>query len=320
MWESFPPLPLEGIKTVPLASRPSKVGADQVGRPHAPGRSFREFLRSLPDILAVESFREAVSAVAGAVREGKVTALGMGGHPIKVGLAPILIDLMKRGAIRALAMNGSGIVHDFEMAFAGRTSEDVDASVDEGEFGMAEETGRILNEAIAEGARAGLGIGEAVGQRIIQDRLPHAEMSLLAAGVRLGVPVTVHVALGTDILHVHPQANGAAIGEASFIDFRTFASVVSRLEGGVYINLGSAVILPEVFLKALTLARSQGHRVDRFVTVNMDFIQHYRPLQNVVRRPTQKAGRGIALTGHHEILFPLFAAAVIEELSEPVNG
>lgn len=319
MWESFPPLPLEGIKTVPLASRPSKVGAEQVGRPHAPGRSFREFLRSLPDILAAESFREAVSAVACAVREGKVTALGMGGHPIKVGLAPILIDLMKRGVIRALAMNGSGIVHDFEMAFAGRTSEDVDASIDDGAFGMAEETGRILNEAITEGSRAGLGIGEAVGQRIVQDRLPHADMSLLAAGVRLGVPVTVHVAVGTDILHVHPQANGAAIGEASFIDFRTFASVVSRLEGGVYINLGSAVILPEVFLKALTLARSQGHRVDRFVTVNMDFIQHYRPLNNVVRRPTQKAGRGIALTGHHEILFPLFAAAVIEELSEPVN-
>lgn len=319
MWESFPPLPLEGIKTVPLASRPSKVGADQVGRPHAPGRSFREFLRSLPDILAAESFREAVSAVACAVRDGKVTALGMGGHPIKVGLAPILIDLMKRGVIRALAMNGSGIVHDFEMAFAGRTSEDVDASIDDGAFGMAEETGRILNEAITEGSRAGLGIGEAVGQRIVQDRLPHADMSLLAAGVRLGVPVTVHVAVGTDILHVHPQANGAAIGEASFIDFRTFASVVSRLEGGVYINLGSAVILPEVFLKALTLARSQGHRVDRFVTVNMDFIQHYRPLNNVVRRPTQKAGRGIALTGHHEILFPLFAAAVIEELSEPVN-
>ncbi|OGW60304.1 MAG: hypothetical protein A2V83_08920 [Nitrospirae bacterium RBG_16_64_22] len=319
MWESFPPLPLEGIKTVPLASRPSKVRAEQVGRPHAPGRSFREFLRSLPDILAAGSFREAVSAVAGAAREGKVVALGMGGHPIKVGLSPILIDLMKRGVIRALAMNGSGIVHDFEMAFAGRTSEDVDASIDAGEFGMAEETGRILNEAIAEGARAGLGIGEAVGQRIVQDGLPHAEMSLLAAGVRLGVPVTVHVALGTDILHVHPQANGAAIGEGSFIDFRTFASVVSRLEGGVYINLGSAVILPEVFLKALTLARSQGHRVDKFVTVNMDFIQHYRPLNNVVRRPTQKAGRGIALTGHHEILFPLFAAAVIEELGESVN-
>lgn len=319
MWESFPPLPLEGIKTVPLASRPSKVGTDQVGRPHAPGRSVREFLRSLPDILAARSFREAVSAVAAAARDRKVVAVGMGGHPVKVGLSPILIDLMKRGVIRALAMNGSGIVHDFELAFAGRTSEDVDASIDEGEFGMAEETGRILNEAIAEGARAGLGIGEAVGQRIIQDGLPHAEMSLLAAGVRLGVPVTVHVALGTDILHVHPQANGAAIGEASFIDFRTFASVVSRLEEGVYINLGSAVILPEVFLKALTLARSQGHRVDRFVTVNMDFIQHYRPLNNVVRRPTQKAGRGIALTGHHEILFPLFAAAVIEELSEPVN-
>lgn len=315
MWESFPPLPLEGIKTVPLASRPSKVGAEQVGRPHVPGRSFREFLRSLPDVLAAESFREAVSAVAGAAREGKVTALGMGGHPIKVGLAPILIDLMKRGVIRALAMNGSGIVHDFEMAFAGRTSEDVDASIDEGAFGMAEETGRILNEAIAEGARAGLGIGEAVGQRIVQDRLPHADMSLLAAGVRLAVPVTVHVAVGTDILHVHPQANGAAVGEASFIDFRTFASVVSKLEGGVYINLGSAVILPEVFLKALTLARSQGHLVDRFTTVNMDFIQHYRPLNNVVRRPTQKAGRGIALTGHHEILFPLFAAAVIEELA-----
>ncbi|MEK6815791.1 MAG: hypothetical protein AABY65_13765 [Nitrospirota bacterium] len=319
MWESFPPLPLEGIKTVPLASRPSKVGTDQVGRPHAPGRSVREFLRSLPDILAARSFREAVSAVAAAARDRKVVAVGMGGHPVKVGLSPILIDLMKRGVIRALAMNGSGIVHDFELAFAGRTSEDVDASIDEGEFGMAEETGRILNEAIAEGARAGLGIGEAVGQRIIQDGLPHAEMSLLAAGVRLGVPVTVHVALGTDILHVHPQANGAAIGEASFIDFRTFASVVSRLEEGVYINLGSAVILPEVFLKALTLARSQGHRVDRFVTVNMDFIQHYRPLNNVVRRPTQKAGRGIALTGHHEILFPLFAAAVIEELSESVN-
>jgi hypothetical protein len=223
---------------------------------------------------------------------------------------------MERGIVTAVAMNGAGIIHDFELALMGHTSEEVDAEIDEGRFGMAEETGRMLNEAIARGAMNREGLGEAVGHYInrLKDQFPNRKTSILATGVKLGLPVTVHVALGTDITHMHPSADGAAIGATSLLDFRRLAAVVAAMEGGVYLNMGSAVILPEVFLKTVSLGRNLGHPLTNITTVNMDFLSHYRPLTNVVRRPTQKGGKGYALTGHHEIMVPLLAAAVSEEL------
>jgi hypothetical protein len=253
--------------------------------------------------------------MAKAHRARKMILTGIGSHLIKVGLSPIMIDLMERGIITGLAMNGSGIIHDFEMAYMGQTSEDVDREINRGTFGMAEETGRILNTAIEEGVKKGMGLGEAVGRRILSEDYPHHRKSILATGIRLGIPITIHVAIGTDIIHMHPTVNGAAIGEASLRDFRRFTSLVSRLEGGVYLNIGSAVLLPEVFLKSVTLARNLGYPLRRITTVNMDFIQHYRPLTNVVKRPTQQGGKGYSLTGHHEIMVPLLAAALLEALS-----
>jgi hypothetical protein len=240
----------------------------------------------------------------------------MGAHPIKVGLNPILIDLMKRGVVSCLAMNGAGIIHDLELALVGKTSEEVEAGIDTGSFGMARDTAELLNGAIARGAKQGIGLGQAVGDLISHGAFPYKTMSLLATGSRLGIPITVHVAIGTDIIHMHPSADGAAIGATSLEDFKRLTSVVAHLDGGVYLNLGSAVLMPEVFLKALTIARNLGHRVVDFTTVNMDFLQQYRPVTNVVRRPTQAGGRGYALTGHHEIMFPLLAAGVIEALGK----
>jgi len=241
--------------------------------------------------------------------------LGMGAHPIKVGLTPVIIDLMERGIITSLSLNGAGIIHDFELALIGQTSEDVDKEILSGAFGMAEETGSMINNAVKSGAEQGLGIGEAMGRMVHAGEFPYKDKSLLAAGTRLGVPVTVHVAIGTDIIHMHPSFDGRATGEAAGRDFRRFCSLVADLEGGVFINLGSAVLLPEIFLKAVTLSRNLGHKLQHFTTVNMDFIQHYRPNTNVVRRPTHGGGKGFALTGHHEIMFPLLAAAIIEQSS-----
>jgi len=311
----FRPIDTSRIKTYSLAGRKSKVDSSASARPVGPGASLRQFLDSLPGILAADSFRSVVSAVAGAARADKTVILGMGAHVIKVGLSPVVIDLMERRIITALAMNGAGIVHDFEMAYQGRTSEDVDAEIGTGSFGMAEETGRLINEMVSSGVREGLGLGAAVGKGIAEGRFSGAGKSLLAAAHRLGLPATVHVAIGADIVHMHPAADGAAIGEGSLRDFRLFSSVVSSLEGGVYINLGSAVVLPEVFLKAVTLARNLGSPLEGITTVNMDFVQGYRPNTNVVRRPTMKGGTGFSLTGHHEIMFPLLAAAVKEELA-----
>lgn len=310
----FTPIDTSKISTYSLAGRKSKVDASLAGRPFAPGGRFRDFLDTLPGILAAEGFRAVVKAVADAKRGGRAVILGMGAHVIKVGLTPVIVDLMERGVISALAMNGACIVHDFEMTYQGRTSEDVDAEIDEGSFGMAEETGRLVNEAQTRGVAEGLGIGAAVGKALFEGGYPFADKSLLAAAYRLGIPATVHVAVGTDIIHMHPAADGASIGEGSMRDFKLFCSVVSSMEGGVYINLGSSVLMPEVFLKAVTLARNLGSPLTRITTVNMDFMQSYRPNTNVVRRPTQKGGRGYSLTGHHEIMFPLLAAAVIEEL------
>jgi len=311
------PLALHKVKTYPLAKRYSKVKLGESARPWRPGGAMTDFLAGLPDILAAKTLREVTDAIVKARLAGKAVVVGMGAHPTKVGLNPVLVDLMERRVITALALTGAVIIHDFELAWLGRTSEEVDTEINTGRFGMAEETGRLLNEAITRGVQKGLGIGEALGAWVEERRLPNRKTSLLAASVRLGIPVTVHVAIGTDIIHMHPAMDGAAVGEGTLRDFRTFAAVVAGLEGGVYLNLGSAVIMPEVFVKALTLARNLGHTVNRITTVNMDFLPHYRPLTNVVRRPTQKGGTGHMLIGHHEIMVPLLAAAVLERLRSP---
>lgn len=308
----YEPLDKSAIKTYSIKDRKSKVSVEDFAKLPERGGSVKAFLEGLPGMLGANDLRAVAAAVAKAHGEGKTIALGMGGHVVKVGLAPLIIELMKRGVIGAIAMNGSCVVHDFESAFNGTTSEDVDAEIGGGAFGMAEETGTLLNEAINN--NRDLGLGRAVGEMINSCDFPYKDLSILAAGARLDIPVTVHVAMGTDILHIHRNMDGEATGAATIKDFDTFSSVVATLEGGLYINLGSAVLLPEVFLKALTLVRNIGHTVEKFTTVNMDFIQHYRPMTNVVRRPTQNGGKGYALTGHHEIMFPLLYAAIIENI------
>jgi hypothetical protein len=310
------PLSLEGLTTYSLKDRPSKVSREDFARPWTRGASFQEFLARLPNILAGQTLKEIAAAWVRARRDNRPVLFGMGAHPLKVGLSPILIDLMERGLITGIAVNGAVIIHDAEIAMVGRTSEDVDQVLGSGQFGMARETAEFLNEATAWGAREGLGLGQAVGRRLNESDFPYKHLSLLATAAGHDVPLTVHVAVGTDIIHLHPSCDPAALGETTHRDFRLFAAQVSRLAGGMYINLGSAVILPEVFLKALTLARNLGHQVDPLTTVNLDFVQHYRPTTNVVRRPTAGAGRGYALTGHHEILLPLLAALVVETMEE----
>jgi hypothetical protein len=310
------PLSLDGIKTYSLSERHSKVSFQDFGSPWRRGGGFREFVDRLPRILAGETLRHVAAAWVRARRQGRQVLLGMGAHPIKVGLSPVLIDLLQRGLITGVAMNGAGIIHDAEVAMVGRTSEDVDEVLGSGAFGMARETAEFLNAAIAWGARQGLGLGQAVGRRLVESDFPHRDLSLVGMAASLEVPLTVHVAVGTDIIHLHPSVDPEALGATSHRDFRLFAALVSELDNGVFINLGSAVIIPEVFLKALTLARNLGHKASPLTTVNLDFVQHYRPLTNVVRRPTIDAGQGLALTGHHELMFPLLAAMVIEEMGE----
>lgn len=310
------PINVSDLKTYPLKKRHSKVRLSDFATPWTPGKSFSSFYAGLPDILAVKTLRAVTLAIAKAHRKRRPVIVGIGAHVIKVGLAPIITDLMRRGIVTAVAMNGAGIIHDFELAFMGHTSEEVDDEIDAGRFGMAEETGRILNDAITAGAQNGQGLGEAIGQYInhATTQFRNRGVSILATGARLGIPVTVHVAVGTDIIHMHPSADGAAIGATSLLDFRRLTAVVAGMEGGVYLNIGSSVILPEVFLKTLSLGRNLGHSISNITTVNMDFLSHYRPQTNVVRRPTQKGGHGYSLTGHHEIMLPLLAAAVIEEI------
>jgi hypothetical protein len=280
----------------------------------AKGDTLQDFLGKLPDVLAARDFREVVRAIVSARSSDRPVILGMGAHSLKLGLSPVIIDLLKRRVITAVAVNGACAVHDFELALVGHTSEDVAMELCTGSFGMAQETGRGVNAAIKKGVRKGYGAGKAIGEYIHKEKFPFREKSLFANTFTLDIPITVHIAIGTDIVHMHPQADGAAIGRASMSDFRLFASVVSDLEGGVYINLGSAVVLPEVFLKALNIARNLGGKVEHITTVNMDFIQHYRPRENVLKRPTSLNGKNYALTGHHEIMFPLLAAAVTEEM------
>ena len=307
------PLSLEHVSTYPLASRPSKVSAGDFARPVAAAAALSDFLDSLPNILAVRSLREVAAQIRRARSLGKPVLWGVGGHVVKTGLAPVLIDLLGRGYVSAVVANGSVLVHDTEIALAGSTSEDVDATLGAGAFGAAEETGKLLNGAAREGARDQIGLGEALGRALVRLAPPHEDLSLLCAAYKARVPFTAHLSIGGDIAHFHPTADGAALGETSHTDFRLLAELVRRLDGGgVYLNVGSAVVLPEVFLKAVTLVRNLGHGLSDFTTANFDFIQSYRPLTNVVRRPTSGgAGRGYSLTGHHEILIPLLAAQIL---------
>lgn len=304
-------LDVSKARTYPLGKRRSMVKASAVATPPRRGMQVAQLLQGLPDVLAARDLRDAARAIAQRQRAGKQIVLGMGAHPIKVGLSPLIIDWLQRGKLSCVAMNGAAIIHDFELAFAGRTSEDVAATLDGGKFGMARETGEFLNSAIA-AAADNEGLGAAVGRAMLAAKLPHAGISILTTAARLGIPVTVHVAIGTDIIHMHPSADGAAIGRTSLEDFHRLTAVVARLRGGVFINVGSAVIIPEVFVKALNLARNLGHRVDRLMTIDMDFVRHYRPQVNVVARPTSGNGKGYHFTGHHELMLPLLFAAVEE--------
>jgi hypothetical protein len=315
------PLEFTGLKTEPLAKRPSKVRPADFARRSKRGARFADFLETLPNTLAAAQFRRLVDALVAARKKQKPILWGLGGHVIKVGLAPILIDLLERGFMTGIATTGAALIHDFEIALAGRTSEDVEAQLARGRFGMAEETGALLNKIARYAAREELGFGEAVGRfltRTGKDALEpapkHLDVSLLAAAYRHRVPFTVHLALGTDIFHVHPAADGAALGAASFRDFRLLCAQAAGLSnGGVYLNLGSAVILPEVFLKALAVVRGLGRPLANFTTANLDFLQHYRPTQNVLLRPARALhAQAVALTGPHELLIPLLAAALVE--------
>lgn len=307
------PFDLSGIHTYPLKERPSKVDVRSFGRPHIKGGSVADFLNGLPDILGARDLRCLAHAIVQARSAGKPILWGLGGHVIKTGLGPILIDLMDRGLVSGLALNGAGVIHDFEIALIGSTSEDVDVQIEEGAFGMAEETGRDVNQAIGDGAAAGLGIGESLGRHLSAAGPPFGELSLLLQAYMRSIPVTVHVTIGADVIHNHPGCSPSALGEGSHRDFRLFASLVAGLNGGgVYLNCGSAVTLPEVFLKCVTLVRNCGSELKDFTTANLDFIQHYRPRENVLKRPVKKGGVGIPITGHHEIVIPLLAAWLVE--------
>lgn len=309
------PLEFSGLSTVDIHARGGKVRTEHFVRPHRPGAGILEWLDSLPSILAADDLRALVTAIVDARTKGRALLWGMGGHVVKCGLAPVLIDLMDRGYITAITMNGSTAIHDFEIAIAGHTSEDVEAVLPDGSFGAAEQTGREMNAAYAEAQHDGIGAGEALGRKL--DEIAPAEhraSSLLLAAWQRSVPVTVHIAVGTDTPHTHPAAAGASLGAATHHDFRLFCSLVRGLnDGGVFLNVGSAVVLPEVFLKAVSAVRNLGHPLAGFTTANLDFLQHYRPAVNVVKRPHAAAGgKGIALTGHHELMVPLLAAALVE--------
>jgi len=309
---SYEEFDVTGIRTYPLSSRKSKVNAEDFGRPVQHGASFKVWFDSLPAVLGAADLRRAAAAIVAAKKRDAGIAWGIGAHVIKTGLSPVLIDLMERGFVSAVAMNGAGIIHDFEVALVGATSEDVDEALGPGRFGMAEETGTLLNEAIRAARAGNKGLGQGVASFLAERQPKYGSKSLAVAAHHFGVPLTVHVAVGTDIIHMHPAASGADIGETSLRDFRYFTACVARLAGGVYLNCGSAVILPEVFLKAVALARNQGASLEGLTTVNIDFVRMYRPETNVVTRAVGGIGSGISLVGHHEILIPLLAAAVIE--------
>ena len=313
IYEDLKPIVLSEVTTYPLASRASKVTAADFASSISEDSSLHDYLKSLPNILAVQSLRELAARMRRARKMGRPIIWGIGGHVIKTGLSPIIIDLMQRGFVNAIAANGSVLVHDAEIAMVGSTSEDVDATLGRGAFGGAEETGKLLNQAAHNGAQENIGLGESLGEALLALTPRHEDVSLLCAAYKGRVPFTAHVTIGGDIAHFHPQADGAALGATSHIDFRLLAEVVRRMDGGgVYLNIGSAVTLPEIFLKCVTLVRNLGHELNDITTANFDFIQSYRPLTNVVRRPTADgAGRGYAITGHHELTIPLLAAELI---------
>jgi hypothetical protein len=307
------PLALDGVNTYPLATRPSKVTTKDFARPVSEDSSLATFLNSLPNILAVRSLRELAARIRHACALHKPVIWGIGGHVVKTGMSPVIIDLMRRGFVTAIAANGSVLVHDAEIAMVGSTSEDVDASLGTGAFGAADETGKLLNTSAREGANDHIGLGEALGRALVKGNPPYKDFSLLCAAYDMRLPFTAHVTVGADIAHFHPSADGAALGQTSHTDFRLLAEVVRRMDGGgVYLNIGSAVVLPEIFLKAVTLVRNLGHPLSDITTANFDFIQSYRPLTNVVRRPVADgAGRGYSITGHHELTIPLLAAELL---------
>ncbi len=309
------PLDLKHLRRYSLTERPSKVKKEAFAKPTLAGSSFRTFTGNLPRILAAEKFQILVEAVASAHKARKPVILMMGAHVLKVGLTPLVVDLIERKIVTAVAFNGAGIIHDFELAYQGQTSEEVIEAIADGSFGMARETADFLNGAIQEGAKKGLGLGESVGRLIETKKFRFRALSIFAAACRMKIPATVHVALGTDIIHQHLSCDGAAVGQTSLADFRTFTQAVSGLGGGgVVINIGSSVILPEVFLKAVSISRNLGHPVKDFTAANMDMISHYRPHQNVLFRPTALGGQAVNLVGHHEIMVPLLYTAVMEKL------
>ncbi|MBA3632107.1 MAG: hypothetical protein H0W58_04735 [Acidobacteria bacterium] len=313
MYENFQPISFDEINTYELASRPSKVTVRHFAEPIEINDSLKDFLDKLPNILAVQSLRELARQIRRAKELNKPIIWGIGGHIVKTGLAPVIIDLIKRGFVSAIASNGSVLVHDTEIALVGFTSEDVDASLGKGDFGAARETGEILNSAAKRGMKDKIGLGEAMGREVLEKNPPNAEVSLLCQTYKHKIPFTTHLTIGADVGHFHSNCDGASLGATSHTDFKLFCSIVKELGGGgVYLNLGSAVVLPEIFLKAVTVVRNLGFPLEDFSTANFDFIRHYRPTTNVVRRPTAGgAGRGFSITGHHEIMIPLLAAHIL---------
>ena len=309
------PVDLKHVRMIPLRERANKVDLRRFAKPPRKGQTCAAFLDSLPRILFGQDVREVVNAIVLARKNQRPVIAGLGAHVIKCGLGPVLIDLMERGIITAVAMNGSAAIHDFELALIGETSEDVAAGLHDGSFGMVEETGKWMNRGINRVLeQPGRGMGALLAEALEEAGAPFPQYSLLAAARRLGLPLTVHVAVGTDIIHMHPSANGAALGQASFNDFLIFSAAVKEMSGGVYLNIGSAVVMPEVFLKAFTIAQNLGADLHDFVTVNLDMLPHYRPGENVVRRPAEVGGRGYQILGRHEILVPFLAQAVVDLL------
>lgn len=307
----FKPLDFGRIKTYSIKERKNLSHINLFAKPVLPEDGMHAFFESLPEFLASANLRKVIHAIVLAYQKKRPVVMALGAHVIKCGLSPLIIDLMNRRIITALAMHGAAAIHDYEVSLIGATSEDVAMSLKDGSFGMVQETAEAFQSASAQGIKDNKGLGRALGDTILEGENPYKDLSLLTCGARLNIPTTVHVALGTDTIHMHPNVSGRDLGEASHIDFKILASVVSELEGGVWLNVGSAVIMPEVFLKAICIARNLGHKVENFVTVNMDMIQHYRPQTNVLKRPTQY---GYAITGHHEIMLPLLRMGILTEL------
>jgi len=306
---------LNKIKTYSIKDRLSKVNIDSFVRPYQKGNSLQQFISDLPDILIGADFKELINKIANAYKNEKQIIVMMGAHVIKCGLNPIIIQLMEAGIIKCLALNGAAVIHDTEVANWGITSEDVANALEDGSFGMVQETPQFINNALSEGEKLDLGFGESVGKKITETDCKYKHLSILEAGYRLNIPITVHVAIGTDIIHQHPNSRGDIIGELSYRDFQIFSHQVAKLEkDAVVLNFGSAVILPEVFLKALTITRNLGKKTNGFITANFDMLRHYRPQVNVVQRPTKTGGKGYQFTGHHEIMIPLLAAAIVEKI------